>query len=87
MYFNSASEGDAKSVDISLGGSNKPDKTAPKMCQIIVKTEYTSSNSSGDNIALIRLCSDVKKSSNKLNTYTQIIIKVYTAFIQFYRYH
>ncbi|CAO1428286.1 unnamed protein product [Diamesa serratosioi] len=57
-----ASEGVASTVDISLGGSNKPDKAAPKVCQIIVKPEYLSTNNSIDNIALIKLCSDIKKS-------------------------
>lgn len=69
ISFNSASEGVASLVDISLGGSNKPDKAAPKVCQIIVKPEYLSTNNSIDNIALIKLCSDIKKTSKEQKIY------------------
>ncbi|CAO1427005.1 unnamed protein product [Diamesa tonsa] len=59
-----ASEGVASQVELSLGGSNKPDATAPKVCKIIVKPEYTSANNSIDNIALVKLCTDIKKTKN-----------------------
>lgn len=71
MIFNSAAAGFPMSIDYSFGGSNKPDKTVKDCIQLIREGFQPFNNNSIYNIAFLKLCKDIKRTSIKLNIFKE----------------